>query len=149
MYIYHALINALSAHMIHINLNIIFYTHVEHSPTKTVYIKYSKNDFVNTHYNIHMHICTHTRTHSRMHTHTRTHARRQARTHAHRHARAHTHTHTHTHNDCSRNWVLISGWKHCEKRKVFSLALNGDRVEQCLRSCGSEFQMWVPKQEKV
>ena len=29
MYIYHALINALSAHMIHINLNMIFYTHVE------------------------------------------------------------------------------------------------------------------------
>ena len=26
MYIYHALINALSAHMIHINLNVIFYT---------------------------------------------------------------------------------------------------------------------------
>ena len=40
MYIYHALINALSAHMIHINLNMIFYTHVEHSPTETVYIKY-------------------------------------------------------------------------------------------------------------
>ena len=40
MYIYHALINALSAHMIHINLNMIFYTHVKHSPTKTVYIKY-------------------------------------------------------------------------------------------------------------
>ena len=35
MYIYHELINALSAHIIHINLNIIFYTHVEHSPTKT------------------------------------------------------------------------------------------------------------------
>ena len=33
MYICHALINALSAHMIHINLNMIFYTHVEHSPT--------------------------------------------------------------------------------------------------------------------
>ena len=32
-YIYHALINALSAHMIHINLNMIFYTHVEHSLT--------------------------------------------------------------------------------------------------------------------
>ena len=32
MYIYHALIIALSAHLIHINLNIIFYTHVEHSP---------------------------------------------------------------------------------------------------------------------
>ena len=42
MYIYHALINALSTHMIHINLNIIFHTHVEHSPTKTIYIKYYK-----------------------------------------------------------------------------------------------------------
>ena len=40
MYIYHALINALGAHMIHIKLNMIFYTHVEHSPTKTIYIKY-------------------------------------------------------------------------------------------------------------
>ena len=42
MYIYHALINALSAHMIHINLNMILYTNVEHSPTKTIYIKYYK-----------------------------------------------------------------------------------------------------------
>ena len=40
MYIYHALINALNTHMIHINLNMIFYTYVEHSPTKTIYIKY-------------------------------------------------------------------------------------------------------------
>ena len=40
MYIYHVLINALSAHMIHNNLNMIFYTHVKHSPTKTIYIKY-------------------------------------------------------------------------------------------------------------
>ena len=40
MYIYHALINALSTHMIHINLNAIFYKHVEHSPTKTIFIKY-------------------------------------------------------------------------------------------------------------
>ena len=40
MYIYHALINALSAHMIHINLNMVFYTHVKHSPIKTMYIKY-------------------------------------------------------------------------------------------------------------
>ncbi len=38
MYIYHALINALSAHMVHINM--IFYTHAEHSPTETIYIKY-------------------------------------------------------------------------------------------------------------
>ena len=34
MYIYHALINALSAHIIHINLNMIFSTHVEHSPNQ-------------------------------------------------------------------------------------------------------------------
>ena len=42
MYIYYALINALSAHVIHVNLNMIFYTHVEYSPTKTIYIKYYK-----------------------------------------------------------------------------------------------------------
>ena len=42
MYYYHALLNALSAHMIRINLNMIFYTHVKHSPTKTIYIKYYK-----------------------------------------------------------------------------------------------------------
>ena len=59
-------------------------------------------------------------------------------------------THTHTHNDCSRNLVLILvGAEYSEKRKVFSLALKDDRVEQCLRSCASEFQMWGPKQEKV
>ena len=39
MYIYRALISVLSSHMIHINLNTIFCTHVEHSPTKTIYIK--------------------------------------------------------------------------------------------------------------
>ena len=61
MYIYHALVNAPS--MIHINLNMIFYTHVEHNPTKTVYIKYYKiiKKLKNTHY-------THTRTHARTHT---------------------------------------------------------------------------------
>ena len=31
----------------------------------------------------------------------------------------------------------------------FSLALKDDRIEQCLRSCGSEFQMWGPNQEKA
>ena len=56
MYIYHALMNALSAHMIHFNLNMIFYTHVEHSPTKTIYIKYY----------------TESHTHTRTHTHTLT-----------------------------------------------------------------------------
>ena len=42
MCIYHALINAFSSQMIHINLTVIFCTHVEHSPTKTIYIKYYK-----------------------------------------------------------------------------------------------------------
>ena len=64
MYIYQVLINALSAHMIHINLNMIFYTHVEHSPTKTIFIRYYVE----------------TRTHARTHAHARTHT--------------HTHTHT-------------------------------------------------------
>ena len=41
MYIYHALINDLSVHTIYnINLNTIFYKHVEHSPTKTIYVRY-------------------------------------------------------------------------------------------------------------
>ena len=42
MYIYHALINALSAHIIHrpINLNTIFYTDADDSPTKTIYIRH-------------------------------------------------------------------------------------------------------------
>ena len=39
-YIYHALIEALSAHIIHINLSTIFYTHVEHSPTNAIYRNY-------------------------------------------------------------------------------------------------------------
>ena len=66
MYIYHALINALSAYMIHINLHMIFYTHVEHSPTKTVYIKkmYIYIYALQTH--------THTNTHTHTHTHTHT-----------------------------------------------------------------------------
>ena len=50
MYIYHALINTLSTHMIHINLNMIFYTHVEHSPTKTIYTKYKKKNIYKMHY---------------------------------------------------------------------------------------------------
>ena len=51
MYIYHVLINAPSVHMIHINPNMIFYTHAEHSPTKTIYIKYyKKKTKTRTHY---------------------------------------------------------------------------------------------------
>ena len=57
MYSYHAFINALSTVIIHINLS-IFYTHVEHSPTKTIYIRY----YMETH------TLTHTHTHSHTHT---------------------------------------------------------------------------------
>ena len=71
MYIYHALINALSAHMIHINLNMIFYTPVEHSPTKTIYINYY----------------THTKTHTQ-----KTHTQKPHYKHTHRHAHTHTMT---------------------------------------------------------
>ena len=58
MYIYHALINALSAHIVHINLNMIFYTHVEHSPTKN---SLHKVLYRNTHTHTHTH--THRVTH--------------------------------------------------------------------------------------
>ena len=62
MYIYHMLINALSALMIHINLNTMFCTHVENSPTKTFYI----SCYMETHTH------THTNTHTQAHTHTHT-----------------------------------------------------------------------------
>ena len=41
MYIYYVFTNgnALSTQMIHVNQNIISYTHVEHSPTNAIYIK--------------------------------------------------------------------------------------------------------------
>ena len=79
IYIFNALINALSAHMIHINLNMIFYTHVEHSPTKTICIKYYTKTKQNK---------------NALHTHARTHARTHAHTHARTHARTHAHTQT-------------------------------------------------------
>ena len=62
MYIYHAFINTLSTHMMHINLNMIFYTHVEHSPTKTIYIKYYKNNNYKHTTNTHTHTHTYTLT---------------------------------------------------------------------------------------
>ena len=57
MYIHQALINALSAHTIHININTTFYTHIEHSPTKTIYIRYC------------METCMHAHSHTHTHTH--------------------------------------------------------------------------------
>ena len=55
LYIYHALINGLRAHIIHINLSTIFYAHIEDSPTKAIYIRH----YMDTH--------THTRTRTHMH----------------------------------------------------------------------------------
>ena len=63
VYIYHALINALSAHMMHIDLNMIFYTHVDHSPTKTIDIKYYTEKKQQQKRSTHTHIHTHTHTH--------------------------------------------------------------------------------------
>ena len=57
-YFCHVLINAMSAHMIHINLNTIFYTHVQHSPTKTVYIRYYIWKHTHTHTHTHTHDCS-------------------------------------------------------------------------------------------
>ena len=37
MYIHQSLINALSAHVIHVNLNTMFYAHVEQSPTNAIH----------------------------------------------------------------------------------------------------------------
>ena len=69
MYIYHALINALSAHMIHINLNMIFYTHVENSSTIFFFLHkvLLTNKKTKTNKNA---LQTHKNTHTRTHKHT-------------------------------------------------------------------------------
>ena len=53
MYLHHALINTLSVHMTHINLNTIFFTHAEYSPTETMDIQYWKNAHTHTHTHTH------------------------------------------------------------------------------------------------
>ena len=55
MYICHALINVLSTHLIHINLNTMFYTH------------YIRHD-VEKHMHVGTHTCMHTHTYTRTHT---------------------------------------------------------------------------------
>ena len=55
---YRAHINALSSHMIHINLNMIFYTHVEHSPVKNKLHKVYGNTDSHTHTRTHTHTLT-------------------------------------------------------------------------------------------
>ena len=93
MYIYDALINALSTHMIHINLNMILYTYVEHSPTKTVYIKY------------------YTKTKTALRTHTHKHL-----------AHTHT-WHTHTVTVAETGYWYQLRWKYCEKKEDFQFGL--------------------------
>ena len=65
MYIYHALINALSAHMIHINLNTIFYTCTAQS---------YQNNLINCYMDTHTHARSNLHTHARARTHARTHS---------------------------------------------------------------------------
>ena len=99
-------------HMIHINTNMIFYTHVEHCPIKTIYIKYYKK-------------------------------------YKQRSTNTYTHTHAHTHIDCSRNWVLILvGVKILWEEEGFRSGFKRWQGWAVSRSCGIEFQMWGPKQEK-
>ena len=82
MYIYHTLITALNTHMIHIDLNTIFYTHVEHSLAKAISVKLLYGEHTHTH--------THNAMHSNMYD-TDQYAQEYE------HARTCTHTHTHTH----------------------------------------------------
>ena len=92
MCIYRALINALSIHMIHVNLNVIFYTHVEHSPTKTIKVVYTqKTTKNNNNNNKKQQQKTKTKNNKNRTTHIHTHTH----THPHTHAPAHSHTHTH------------------------------------------------------
>ena len=56
MYTYHALVNSLNAHMIHINLQMIFCAHVEHSPTKTPHTKHHTDIFSNGHWIVSLHV---------------------------------------------------------------------------------------------
>ena len=120
MYIYRALIDALSAHMLHINLNTIFYTHAEHSPTNTIYTKYMGKPHTAQSYQHNLHKVYGKTTHrpqSYQHnlhkvygktTHTHTRKKKHARTHT------HTRTNTHTHTHCS---TAVGGSTVRESRK--------------------------------
>ena len=96
MYIYHALINALSAHMIHINLNMILPAPAHPAPPlhppsddESVYSGDSWDRLPSTH----THACTHTHTHT---THERTHIHKHT-THIRTHYTTQHCTHTHIH----------------------------------------------------
>ena len=112
-YNYHALINALSAHIIHINLNRIFYTQVEHSPTTTTHTKHHTEIPPPPHTNHNEFKCVRRWSVSYI-----IHARACAR----------THTHTHTLTVAEIGYWYKLGRKYCEKRNVFSLAWKDDSV---------------------
>ena len=72
MYIYHALITALSTHMVHINLNTIFYIHVEQSYQNNLHkVLYGKNTHTQNHSEFeavrHWSVCASTHTHTHIH----------------------------------------------------------------------------------
>ena len=107
-YICHVRISALSTHMIHINLNTIYYTHVEQSPINAFYRKYymkqkTETQLIQTIYTYVTLMCTHT------------------------HRLVHTHT----------NRVLILFvWEVLWEEESFRLVLKGDRIEQHAGSLG-------------
>ena len=96
MYIYRMLINALSACIIHINLNMIFCTHAEHGPVEN---------------NLHKVLYGNTPTHTAMNL--NVHDTDQYHT-SYLRAHAHTHTHTHTHTHmCTNIYLIIIGYFWC------------------------------------
>ena len=66
----------------HSHAHMIFYTHLEHSPTKTIHIKYYMESHTHTHTHAHTHTHTYTRTHActRTHAHTHTAQKQQRKT---------------------------------------------------------------------
>ena len=132
MYIFHVLIHALNAHMIHTNLNTIFNTPIEQSPTETVYMKYYlEQNLTDTHTCMHTH--THTYTYSHVHAHTNTHTL----THAHTHERTCTHTHTHTHElskrdiSCRQMRQITFTWQLESSRAVIHSFLTHSKQALC------------------
>ena len=103
---YNVLINALWAHIKHTNMKTkltIFYTHIKHSPTDTVYIKLKQKKIIKQVQTIYTdpYICTHT--HS---------------------------PHIYRHN-CSVKCLLILAGMEVGKRQVFSFILKDGRVQIC------------------
>ena len=47
------------------------------------------------------------------------------------------------------NWCYLRPVEVIRKEENFNFVLEDERVEQCLRCLGTEFQTWGPKQEKA